>query len=227
MGSLQALRVVDGRLERAVGATDEAHERREGAQMRAPFAEEDHLGSYQRWDDEHRPGDIAPAEQRDEQKHHGEREARGAHEAEHREPEDGRGKQGASQDDVARIGWLAIGAGGASTRARGLQGALLGSGKGCGLCRCRARPRGGLGCGGATKVAPYGGGVVALLEDAAQLAPHGHGAEPPAEGAAQKQDGGHSQHDGDDRSRHEHLAGEHGAQGSDRADKRNRFPAEG
>ena len=41
MSGFQAFLIVDGRLERAVGATDEAHERRDGAQVRAPFTEED------------------------------------------------------------------------------------------------------------------------------------------------------------------------------------------
>ena len=120
MGSLQALRIVDGRLERAIGATDEAHERRDGAQMRHHLRKKitsaaintgmmstDQVTSPP-------PNSAISRNTRANERPTG-------HEAKHRKPEDGRGKQGAAQDDVARIGRLAVGAGGACACAGGFQ----------------------------------------------------------------------------------------------------------
>lgn len=81
LGCFQAALVVDNRHARAAEAGEEAHERRDGAETAAPFAQEYQLNDKHGRHEQKRPVQVARAEQAHQQGHRCESEAHGAHEA--------------------------------------------------------------------------------------------------------------------------------------------------
>ena len=201
LGRLQAALVVDDRHARAAEAGEKAHERRDGAEPAAPFAQEYQLNDKHGRHEQKRPVQVARAEQAHQQGHRCESEAHGAHEAEHGEPEHGRRQQRAAKHRMTRVqGRVALGvagsAGGAVVSRRRLfqRCDLLG---GEGLVRLREGLR--------LLLARFHG-----LEELLHSAPQGHGADPAAEQAAQKQHEGDGHHDAQHRTRDEGLGRHHG-----------------
>ena len=216
-GRLQALLVINGRHERARKAAEQVHEGRQRAEIRAPLAQHHQLDNKHRRNKDEPDRRVAMGEGPPNNEHGGKRQTHGAHQAEHRESEDRRRKQGPTEHRMARVHLtvmdrLALAAGAASVAApRHLQARqlLLRDGLDFGALLLLELPT-----------------LLGRAEEVADAVDEHGRAQPRAEGATEHEHEGGNEHQRHHSARDHRLRGDHGAEGAQRAQHRERVPTE-